>query len=125
MELEHSFTIPVTPEQAWQVLLDVERIAPCMPGATVDSVDGDVVTGRIKVKVGPVTTAAGPPGGPSAHEQARRSRWGIRQGRRAPPTYLVPSARRCRAGAPDEGVAHTTMTVTAARPSSGAGSWPK
>ena len=55
MDLEHSFTIPVPPEQAWQALLDVERIAPCMPGATVDSVDGDVVTGRIKVKVGPVT----------------------------------------------------------------------
>jgi carbon monoxide dehydrogenase subunit G len=55
MDLEHSFTIPVPPEQAWQVLLDVERIAPCMPGATVDSVDGDVVKGRIKVKVGPVT----------------------------------------------------------------------
>ncbi|HEV2371959.1 MAG TPA: SRPBCC family protein, partial [Streptosporangiaceae bacterium] len=55
MELEHSFTVPVPPEQAWQVLLDVERIAPCMPGATVDSVDGDVVSGRIKVKVGPVT----------------------------------------------------------------------
>jgi carbon monoxide dehydrogenase subunit G len=54
MELEHSFTIPVPPEQAWPVLLDVERIAPCMPGATVDSVDGDVVKGRIKVKVGPV-----------------------------------------------------------------------
>src|SRR5579859_581608 len=54
MELEHSFTIPVPPEQAWQVLLDVEQIAPCMPGATVDSVDGDVITGRIKVKVGPV-----------------------------------------------------------------------
>jgi len=55
MELEHSFTVPVPPEQAWQVLLDVERIAPCMPGATVDSVEGDVVKGRIKVKVGPVS----------------------------------------------------------------------
>src|SRR6266516_2691135 len=54
MELEHSFTIPVPPEQAWPVLLDVGRIAPCMPGATVDSVDGDVIKGRIKVKVGPV-----------------------------------------------------------------------
>jgi carbon monoxide dehydrogenase subunit G len=54
MELEHSFTIPVTPERAWQVLLDVERVAPCMPGATVDSVEGDEVTGRVKVKVGPV-----------------------------------------------------------------------
>ncbi len=55
MELEHSFTIPVPPEQAWQVLLDVERVAPCMPGATVDSVDGDEIKGRIKVKVGPVS----------------------------------------------------------------------
>jgi carbon monoxide dehydrogenase subunit G len=55
MELEHSFTIPVPPEQAWPVLLDVEGIAPCMPGATVSSVDGDVVSGQIKVKVGPVT----------------------------------------------------------------------
>ena len=55
MELEHSFTIPVPPEQAWQVLLDVERVAPCMPGATIDSVDGDEIKGRIKVKVGPVS----------------------------------------------------------------------
>src|ERR1043165_975294 len=54
MELEHSFTIPVPPEQAWQVLLDVEEVAPCMPGATIDSVDGDEIAGRIKVKVGPV-----------------------------------------------------------------------
>jgi carbon monoxide dehydrogenase subunit G len=37
------------------VLLDVEKIAPCMPGATVDEFDGEVVTGRIKVKVGPVS----------------------------------------------------------------------
>src|SRR5262249_14984305 len=55
MDLEHSFTIPVPPEQAWQVLLDVERIAPCMPRAPVDSLDGDVVKGRVKVQVGPVT----------------------------------------------------------------------
>jgi carbon monoxide dehydrogenase subunit G len=55
MELEHSFTIPVPLEQAWETLLDVERVAPCMPGATVDSVEGEVITGRIKVKVGPVT----------------------------------------------------------------------
>lgn len=55
MELDNSFTVPVPPEVAWDVLLDVARIAPCMPGATVDEVDGDVVNGRIKVKVGPVS----------------------------------------------------------------------
>jgi uncharacterized protein len=55
MEMDHTFTVPVPPERAWDVLLDVERIAPCMPGATVDEFDGEVVTGRIKVKVGPVS----------------------------------------------------------------------
>jgi carbon monoxide dehydrogenase subunit G len=55
MELDNSFTVPVSPDRAWDVLLDVERIAPCMPGATVDEFDGEVVTGRIKVKVGPVS----------------------------------------------------------------------
>jgi carbon monoxide dehydrogenase subunit G len=54
MELEHSFTVPLPEERAWEVLLDVERVAPCMPGATLDSVEGDVITGRIKVKVGPI-----------------------------------------------------------------------
>ena len=54
IELEHSFAVPVPPDQAWDVLLDVQRVAPCMPGATVDSVDGDEVTGKIKVKVGPI-----------------------------------------------------------------------
>ncbi len=54
MELEHSFSVPVPAERAWDVLLDVERVAPCMPGATLDSVDGDNITGKIKVKVGPI-----------------------------------------------------------------------
>jgi uncharacterized protein len=55
MEMDHSFTVPVPPERAWDVLLDVEQIAPCMPGATVEEFDGEVVTGRIKIKVGPVS----------------------------------------------------------------------
>src|SRR5580693_3496290 len=54
MELEHSFTVPVPEDRAWEVLLDVERVAPCMPGATLDSVDGNEIKGRIKVKVGPI-----------------------------------------------------------------------
>jgi carbon monoxide dehydrogenase subunit G len=54
IELEHSFEVPVPPDQAWDVLLDVQRVAPCMPGATVESVNGDEVSGKIKVKVGPI-----------------------------------------------------------------------
>lgn len=57
MQLEHEFTVPVPVEQAWDVLLDVERVAPCMPGATVESVDGDNFTGKVKVKVGPITVS--------------------------------------------------------------------
>jgi carbon monoxide dehydrogenase subunit G len=54
MELEHSFTVPVPEDRAWDVLLDVERVAPCMPGATLQSVDGEEIHGSIKVKVGPI-----------------------------------------------------------------------
>ena len=57
MELEHEFTVPVPVDRAWEVLLDVEKIAPCMPGAVIDSVDGDSFTGQVKVKVGPITVA--------------------------------------------------------------------
>ena len=55
MDFEHSFTIPVPTDKAWNVLLDVERVAPCMPGATVDSVVGDDIGGHVRVKVGPIT----------------------------------------------------------------------
>jgi carbon monoxide dehydrogenase subunit G len=41
-------------DDAWRVLLDIERIAPCMPGAVLDSVTGDEFTGRVKVKLGPI-----------------------------------------------------------------------
>jgi carbon monoxide dehydrogenase subunit G len=54
MQLEHSFTVPVGVEDAWAVLLDIERIAPCMPGAAIESVDGDDFTGSVKVKLGPI-----------------------------------------------------------------------
>jgi uncharacterized protein len=55
IELDNSFTVPVPPGQAWDVLLDVERIAPCMPGASVTSVEGDEITGQVKVKLGPLS----------------------------------------------------------------------
>jgi carbon monoxide dehydrogenase subunit G len=55
IELENTFTVPVPPEQAWDVLLDVERIAPCMPGASVLAVSGDEIEGQVKVKLGPLS----------------------------------------------------------------------
>ncbi|WP_151475788.1 SRPBCC family protein [Streptomyces albicerus] len=55
MELHHEFTVPVPVQEAWPMLLDIERVAPCMPGATVDEYDGKTVTGSVKVRVGPVT----------------------------------------------------------------------
>src|SRR6476659_4134130 len=54
MNLEHSFTVPVGIDDAWRILLDIERIGPCFPGATLESVDGDDFTGSVKVKLGPI-----------------------------------------------------------------------
>ncbi len=55
MELVNEFRVPVSVGQAWEVLTDVERIAPCIPGAQLLTVDGDQFTGAVKVKVGPIT----------------------------------------------------------------------
>ncbi|MFF1659020.1 SRPBCC family protein, partial [Streptomyces sp. NPDC058255] len=55
MDLHHEFTVPVPVQDAWRVLLDIERVAPCMPGATVEDYDGKTITGSVKVKVGPIT----------------------------------------------------------------------
>ncbi len=59
MELQNSFTVPADVETAWKTLLDVEAIAPCMPGATLESVNGDEFTGNVKVKLGPVSMVYG------------------------------------------------------------------
>ncbi|GHH63379.1 carbon monoxide dehydrogenase subunit G [Streptosporangium violaceochromogenes] len=55
MQLTHRFTVPLDPAEAWRVLIDIERIAPCMPGARLEEVDGDEYRGAVKVKVGPIT----------------------------------------------------------------------
>ncbi|WP_426634727.1 SRPBCC family protein [Planosporangium sp. 12N6] len=46
--------MPVPVDQAWEILLDLPRVAPCMPGATLTGVDGDTFTGTVKVKLGPI-----------------------------------------------------------------------
>jgi carbon monoxide dehydrogenase subunit G len=55
MEITDSFRVSAPIEQTWGVLLDLERIAPCMPGAQLQEVEGDEYRGIVKVKVGPIT----------------------------------------------------------------------
>ncbi len=58
MQLQNSFTVPADPETAWNILLDVPRIAPCMPGAELTEVVGErAYKGSAKVRVGPVSLA--------------------------------------------------------------------
>jgi uncharacterized protein len=117
IELDHSFTVPVPPDQAWDVLLDVKTIAPCMPGATVDEVDGDVVNGRIKVKVGPVSltykgTAKFTERNPETHvvvvEAAGKETRGAGTASATVRASLAPEA----SGTGTEVTMHTTMNVT-------------
>ena len=54
MKLDNVFTVGVPISQAWDVLTNLEVIAPCMPGAMLTGVDDGVYTGKVKIKVGPV-----------------------------------------------------------------------
>jgi uncharacterized protein len=55
MELSNDFRVSASPEEAWKVLTDVERIAPMLPGAKLEEIEGDEFRGLVKVKVGPIT----------------------------------------------------------------------
>jgi carbon monoxide dehydrogenase subunit G len=59
MKLENEFTVPASIDQAWAVLLDVPRVAPCLPGATVEPDQGDEgeYKGQMKIKIGPITAS--------------------------------------------------------------------
>ncbi len=54
MELNHHFTVNVPVAEAWKILTNVELIAPCLPGAQLQEVEGDTYRGVVKVKVGPI-----------------------------------------------------------------------
>ena len=56
MELKDSFEVPYPVGAVWDVITDVERIAPCLPGAQLTGSDGDTYEGLVKVKVGPITS---------------------------------------------------------------------
>ena len=54
MDLNHEFVVNVPVEEAWAILTDLERIAPCLPGAQLTEVEGDTYRGQVKIKVGPI-----------------------------------------------------------------------
>ena len=55
MELQHRFTVPAPVDETWAAFNDLERIAPCFPGAALTSVEGDQFTGTVKIKLGPIS----------------------------------------------------------------------
>jgi carbon monoxide dehydrogenase subunit G len=74
MKLENEFTVPAPIEQAWDVLLDVERVAPCLPGAAIEASEGEEYTGTMTIKIGPITSRyRGTVKIEEADEQARRA----------------------------------------------------
>jgi carbon monoxide dehydrogenase subunit G len=54
MDLHHEFTVPVPATEAWKILTDLERLAPCLPGAQLTEIEGDIYRGQVKLKVGPI-----------------------------------------------------------------------
>lgn len=56
MRMSHNFEIAKPPGEVFNYLLDVERVAPCLPGARLTDRDGETYSGSIRVKVGPITT---------------------------------------------------------------------
>ena len=60
--LLNEFTVNRSIEQTWAVLTDVERIAPCMKGAELQEIEGDIYRGVVKLKLGPISTAVQGPG---------------------------------------------------------------
>jgi carbon monoxide dehydrogenase subunit G len=55
MQIDETFRVEVPVDEAWRILLDLERIAPCLPGAQLQEIEGDEYRGVVKVKVGPIT----------------------------------------------------------------------
>ncbi|WP_262848354.1 SRPBCC family protein [Mumia quercus] len=72
MELTHTFTVPAPIETTWAAFNDLESIAPCMPGATVEVVDENDFTGTIKIKLGPISLMYGGAGTYVERDEADR-----------------------------------------------------
>ncbi len=55
MEMQHRFTVPASVDTTWELFNDLEQVAPCFPGASLTSTDGDDFAGTVKVKLGPIS----------------------------------------------------------------------
>jgi uncharacterized protein len=74
MKLSNEITVPAGIDEAWDLMLDVERVAPCLPGASLEGSEGDEYKGSMKVKIGPiVSTFKGTLKIDEANEEARRA----------------------------------------------------
>ena len=81
MQLNNSFIVPADPDTAWKVLLDVPRIAPCMPGAELTEVIGEhKYKGNAKLRVGPVSLTFSGEAEITDHRRSQSQRDGARQG---------------------------------------------
>jgi uncharacterized protein len=57
MKLTNEMIVPASVEEAWAVMLDIERVAPCLPGASIEASEGDEYKGTMKLKLGPITSS--------------------------------------------------------------------
>ncbi len=58
MKIENGFDVPLPPAEAWRVLLDIERVAPCLPGASIlETIDAKTFRGKVAVRLGPVAVS--------------------------------------------------------------------
>ncbi len=57
MKLTNEMVVPASVEEAWAVMLDIARVAPCLPGASIDGSEGDEYSGTMKIKLGPVSSS--------------------------------------------------------------------
>src|SRR3712207_2990438 len=55
MKINNEFAVSVPIQEAWEIMLDLERVAPCLPGAAIQGSEDDVYQGTMKVKIGPIT----------------------------------------------------------------------
>ncbi len=55
-QIVNEFTVNKSIDEAWPIICDIERIAPCLPGAQLDEIEGEIYRGRVKVKLGAVST---------------------------------------------------------------------